>query len=402
MVNLMVSRLGPLTECEFSLGERMTVLIGPQASGKDTLARVACFSSGVADAALLAFNAFFIYSDTRDARRVCSVEEYVYALEGELRREFYRLFRFADRGDDFRLAIDYGEGVSVTFKGDGLEVELSEGLMARVREWTKLFNLSEDGGTALELVAESIWGTFGKGDVGLLTGERVWVTGASSLDQADFEFLGLLWGADERSCARKSTGTPRRPVQVIEELTKRAKSLLGDPELVKVVTELGLDHTLRLRASQGQSSLLRLLMVTQCYAASGHQLHLVLEYPEAFLYPDTQRLLTEYLALWCTGGNRCTVVTHSPYVLGSLNNLIEAGQKLVKEDAAKVLEVIRVFAKYGLSEKYCLAEGELTAYFVDGGKPVNAVDAESGLIQNELIDGASDVINGLGDELIYL
>ena len=102
--------------------------------------------------------------------------------------------------------------------------------------------------------------------------------------------------------------------------------------------------------------------------------------------------ITDALALFAAHGNPVMITTHSPYVLGELNNLILCGQvPQSKQEQAKEI----------INQHSWIAPGGYNAAHIEGGicENNNAI-SESGLIMNELIDGVSEVINQRCDKLL--
>ena len=87
------------------------------------------------------------------------------------------------------------------------------------------------------------------------------------------------------------------------------------------------------------------------------------------------------------------MTTHSPYVLGTLNTLLLAGQ---------VPTQYQEEVKLRLNERFWLDAKKSNAYYIHNGKLEPAVNEDDGLklIKNELIDGASTEINALSDFLL--
>ena len=87
------------------------------------------------------------------------------------------------------------------------------------------------------------------------------------------------------------------------------------------------------------------------------------------------------------------LTTHSPYVLGTLNNLLYAhtipGQYSKKADKIIPMSI-------WLDDKY------FDSWFVKNGTVENCMDTEMHMIQNEKIDEISKVINSEFDELLDL
>ena len=58
------------------------------------------------------------------------------------------------------------------------------------------------------------------------------------------------------------------------------------------------------------------------------------------MYPDAQKKITEIIAFVKNSGCQVMLTTHSPYVLGSLNNLIYANYIYKNSDSKKSIEEI--------------------------------------------------------------
>lgn len=150
-------------------------------------------------------------------------------------------------------------------------------------------------------------------------------------------------------------------------------------------------------ASSGQQEVLWILNLIYYYLREKQPTMFIIEEPEAHLYPDSQKEIAEYIALALHGKNECVVTTHSPYILGAMNNLLD-----IKRLADKGVYVSRILEENGLIGSQLLNRNEFDAYFVDNGTITDAMDKETGLIRNEMIDGASDRINRLADEIFAL
>lgn len=148
-------------------------------------------------------------------------------------------------------------------------------------------------------------------------------------------------------------------------------------------------------ASSGQQEIVWVFNLLFYYLLEDRRVFLILEEPESHLYPESQRRIGEVLALFCNEGNAELLTTHSPYMLGTFNYLLLAGQ--VPEAQADALKK--------MLHKRCWIKPELaSAYYVHEGKMDGALDTEDGLvlIDNSLIDGASRSINETGDRMIEL
>lgn len=88
------------------------------------------------------------------------------------------------------------------------------------------------------------------------------------------------------------------------------------------------------------------------------------------------------------------ITTHSPYILGALNNLIYAGYLDKKPDMQNKVEE-KVESIYHVHDH--------NAYFLENGVLKSCIEEnDSRLIINEVIDGASTDINELYDRLFEI
>lgn len=87
------------------------------------------------------------------------------------------------------------------------------------------------------------------------------------------------------------------------------------------------------------------------------------------------------------------VTTHSPYVLGTLNNLLYADNipKKLKDTASSIIP-----------SEFWINGNQFSAWFVKNGSVEDCIDQEIHLIQNEKLDQISKVINRDFDKLFDL
>jgi hypothetical protein len=122
------------------------------------------------------------------------------------------------------------------------------------------------------------------------------------------------------------------------------------------------------------------------------------EEPESSVFPNTQYELAR-LFTWLTNqpmlNNSLAITTHSPYILTSFNNLIEAGQvaKNKPELSEQVAKII--------PERYWIKEGEFKAYAIEDGK-LQSILNESGFVEGNYLDQVSETISDEFDRLIKL
>ena len=146
-------------------------------------------------------------------------------------------------------------------------------------------------------------------------------------------------------------------------------------------------------ASSGQQESVWILNLLFYYLVQRHPVFLIIEEPESNLFPESQKYISELIALAANHGHSALITTHSPYVLGTLNNLLYAGQQPeeLTEAAGKVIP-----------RQLWISGSSFDARFVANGTAENCLDAELHMVQNERIDEISDVINQDFDAILAL
>lgn len=146
-------------------------------------------------------------------------------------------------------------------------------------------------------------------------------------------------------------------------------------------------------SSSGQQESVWILNLLFYYLLQQKQVLFIIEEPESHLFPESQKYMTELIAMISNYKHSVVLTTHSPYVLGTLNNLLYAGSipERYLRDAEKVIP-----------EAFWVNSDRFDAWFVKGGKIENCMDWEIHMIQNERIDEISKVINYDFDKLLEL
>ncbi|MDX1940137.1 MAG: AAA family ATPase, partial [Saprospiraceae bacterium] len=123
----------------------------------------------------------------------------------------------------------------------------------------------------------------------------------------------------------------------------------------------------------------------------------IIEEPELNLYPTNQKALINFLVKNCmTDNNHLLLTTHSPYILSSLDNLIQAGNVIkkhpeLKEDVEKIIP-----AKYHLNYE------DVKVYFVADGTARLIMDEELQSIDVSELDVVSESLDSEFEKLLDL
>jgi hypothetical protein len=163
--------------------------------------------------------------------------------------------------------------------------------------------------------------------------------------------------------------------------------------------------------SSGTQELLPLLTCLREYVAASaavaktldlpHALHqrlFFLEEPESNVFPTTQYDIVRVFARMSNEpalDAYWVITTHSPYILSSFNNLIEAGQAAHNNPKlrSKIAKIV--------PEKYWIKGGDFAAYSIEDGK-LKSILNKSGFVEANYLDQVSEVIGDEFDKLLRL
>ena len=116
----------------------------------------------------------------------------------------------------------------------------------------------------------------------------------------------------------------------------------------------------------------------------------MIEEPEAHLFPEAQKEISNLIALMSNVENSQVIITtHSPYILASLNNLILAN-KVGSEN---------INVEKRINKNLWINRDKVYAALVTKGQVKDIIDNELNIIQQENIDSVSGTIN---DEFDFL
>jgi hypothetical protein len=144
--------------------------------------------------------------------------------------------------------------------------------------------------------------------------------------------------------------------------------------------------------SSGQQELLPLWLTLRSFVGSGDSPRspsrlIYIEEPEAHLFPSAQGMLLEYLVSLVSRdklNRRMLITTHSPYVLAKLNNLITAGQVSRTRNKSKIAALEKIVPRSSWLQK-----GKISAYAIIDRKVSSVIDSD-GLIDGEYLDSVSN------------
>jgi predicted ATPase len=138
--------------------------------------------------------------------------------------------------------------------------------------------------------------------------------------------------------------------------------------------------------SSGQKEVFPILLILNSIIESPEEPYLlIIEEPESHLFPKDQRAIFDTIIESINLSNsKVFITTHSPYMLMSANNLMEARRRKVEKYLHKFID-----------------DNEINASKISQGKTTSLIDKETQLIDGEYIESIADDICDEYDKIIH-
>lgn len=424
MKKLTIRNFGPITSIEDLEVKDFMVFIGPQASGKSTVAKLLYFLKNVRE-----YTFEYLFEILESGKSTKSLEAFVsikflnfWHSGGVFSENAFIQYSFSadnsitlDRPDEHGIA-------TVTFE-PFLKAKL-DNLIQRCESYNSANNnlVNEKFTSAYRMIQESelvkfkqeiaerINRIFNEEEPLFIPASRAAITTFSdfldlerALDRPTHDFIrevrtakryfdktsGSLLFEDSDPKAGGSI-TPHERNRVLSEVNSILKGeyrLEGNREYLYLNHENKIDLQLASSGQQEALWILGLIVVKILYKV---KTSIIIEEPEAHLFPDAQKGMVELIAHLFNSSqtNQALITTHSPYILTALNNLLfafEAGQS----QNTKVSQII--------PRRFWLDQNRFAAYMICDGsvEPI----MKDGLIQAEKIDEISSQIFSQFDQI---
>lgn len=424
MERIIINKLGPIEHCDLNINDFM-VFTGPQASGKSTIAKSIFFFKNMKTLLMMQINKrFFVGGDIvklstkngllKEIRSVfLQTFGSTWCMDKHMSIEYYytddiyikihlkndpiapnyiwidfskKLVEFLDSYDEIQLDIltharntgDIKKNIDEFFGDDSEIIYIPAGRSMMTLFSTQLMYIysvmSDDQKRSLDYCTQNYL-------------ERIMQLKTSFSSSVQTLIKGKLELTD--------TKIDKKNLEQCAELMK--KILRGEYRNVDGEERLQVaeDRYVKINfASSGQQEAVWILNVVFYYLLNNRKSYFIIEEPESHLFPNSQKLMTEFISLAKNGGNKILLTTHSPYILGTLNNLLYAN-KISKEVNKHAIEEILDSSKWLDFER-------VSAYYVERGNIQECVDEEFEAINNEVIDGASEKINEDYEKMVEL
>lgn len=429
MQKIIVHQLGPVEHCELEINDFM-IFTGPQASGKSTIAKSVFFFKNIRKLLVTQIRKrYTVLSYLPDDN---SIE---LSLKGRMMREiranFLQIFGSTwCMSNDMQLQYYYTEDVyiKVSLKEDPISpnyiwIEFSESLSDFLKHienemkgkliYTDLSFFSEEIDQFFEDDEEIVYVPAGRSMITLLSTQLNYIY--SSMDDEQKRTIDYCTRNYMERILQLKASFSLSPEQMIAQqlnltdvkinkkllylmaelmhqiLEGEYRSINGDERLM-----ISDDHYVKINfASSGQQESVWILNVIFYYILHNKKTYFIIEEPESHLFPNAQKLIAEFIAMAQNNGqNGVFITTHSPYILGTVNNLLYAHKIASVVNRSELQQIV--------SQDKWISFEKLSAFYIEKGTAQECVDREFQAIQNEVIDEASEDINDDYDKMVCL
>ena len=430
MQKLEIHNLGPIVHCEMNIDD-FIVCTGPQASGKSTVAKSIFFFKNLKNLMYEQFNRGYLLKDEKEQNM--SSLSFANRFFKEARSNFLQIFGSTwHMSHDMKICYQYKEGTFINvFLRMGADtpnyiwIDCSRDIVEMFCYLEEIQTKHhEHFGPVQDMVKRKIDELFdddrvvvyipaGRSLITLLSTQLNYLYSSMddiqkrSLDYCTQNYLervlrlksGFVEDSDQMIFNAISYAEKKLDRHLLTEMAKLKHAVLQG-EYLNINGEERLqiseDKYVKINfASSGQQEIMWILNVLFYYVLNGIKAYFIIEEPESHLFPEAQKLVTEYISLAKSAReNQFFMTTHSPYILGAVNNLLYADKIASVVPGEKVDEII--------PRERWLEFDRMSAYFIRNGKVDSCTDEEFKSIENEVIDGAADAINDAYARMVLL
>jgi energy-coupling factor transporter ATP-binding protein EcfA2 len=388
MQKIIISNFGPITHAEIEI-KNILVLIGEQASGKSTIAKLIYFFKEIGDDFFnkLYSSASPVYNSTYDIKVPLKRKFYDYFASTKHLPDFEITYYYSVEQNrfiklslnvertldvefcgnffprDFRLGINSTKAsiiaIEERLKVNGLDIRtkmaLEQDKLTYIRQMSDLINgLFQNVHTsslflvadrAAALTYETAWDTelqvsfnesLKAGKNGVTNANKPNIDIALTLkylkESKEFTKIFLKNGGDFKEVLSNISNEGIHLDSLMNVFIERVEKIMrgkyvSDQYGEKIVFDNG-QYVYLEYGSSGQKEAIRILQDILISTAEGQTMFRIIEEPESHLFPLAQKLLVESLILMknINPHNQLIITTHSPYVLTALNNLLFASK----------------------------------------------------------------------------
>lgn len=424
---ILIRNFGPIKDAEIHLNNNFQILIGSQASGKSTLCKIVYFCQKIRD-----YTLDFLMNSEQFTKN--HKNEYFNNYLKYMTKQFIGCFGTTKHMQKFRITYLFDEKkIEICLNNDGY-VRFSFNDILKMEIYSLIEEASDmflnrlnnevasimDNITAIGVMkrhltevlfsifkneAEIIYIPAGRSLLATMS-EQLHDISVSEMDLTMQEFVKLIR-------ATKSQFGTKIP-EMVQNYTKTVKGQINNSavthayELIKKILKADYvndsdgekiyfdeHHWVKLMyGSSGQQEALWILMLTLIIILENRRAFVVIEEPEAHLFPIAQKDMISLIALMVNAtDSRVIITTHSPYILTSSNILLYS---------EKVENNYRGEEKPVIPRSIRLSYHKFAAYKVENAADslTSLMDENSHMISTDYIDKVSEITNNELEHLL--
>lgn len=417
---ILIRNFGPIKDAEIHLNNNFQILIGSQASGKSTLCKIVYFCQKIRD-----YTLDFLMNSEQFTKN--HKNEYFNNYLKYMTKQFIGCFGTTKHMKRFRITYLFDEKkIEICLNNDGY-VRFSFNDILKMEIYSLIEEASDmflnrlnnevasimDNITAIGVMkrhltevlfsifkneAEIIYIPAGRSLLATMS-EQLHDISVSEMDLTMQEFVKLIR-------ATKSQFGTKIP-EMVQNYTKTVKGQINNSavthayELIKKILKADYvndsdgekiyfdeHHWVKLMyGSSGQQDALWILMLTLIIILENRRAFVVIEEPEAHLFPIAQKDMISLIALMVNAtDSQVIITTHSPYILTSSNILLYS---------EKVENNYRGEEKPVIPRSIRLSYHKFAAYKVENAADslTSLMDENSHMISTDYIDKVSEITN---------
>lgn len=378
---LVIKNFGPIKSVDLELG-KMTILIGEQATGKSTIAKVL---------AMCRYFSYIVSPNDNNSGQNFYKGLNDWDLENYLNNDTLIIYKNEDYKFEFEYFSNKIDNEIESFRGGSRLSPKSTRFSELYNDYKSLYNEVEK---EFEIFAD-FWEpneNFYRLNVKKVMDNPLFLPVERILQAISFNKDLLISEAiqDELRKLNRITRAYNKEVD-IQPLSLKFKNENG-LSYVKKKNDSKF-HLLHSGASGYQSAVPIVLAIKYYTEIEKRKRTFIIEEPEINLFPNTQKKLFEFLVENINiNGHKFLIPTHSPYFLSAANDLLLAfkkGQKFPNE----VIDL-------KIPKNYWLNPDDLSVYELKNGTAKSIINQDLKLISDNIIDDVSDEMNDQFDRIL--
>jgi predicted ATPase len=431
MKSIKICNFGPIKDITLDLEKDIQIFIGAQATGKSTICKVVYFCKKIRDYTLGFLMDIEQFRDNHP-------NEYFNNYMKYLTRQFMGCFGKTTHMQKFDIIYTFGNNqINIKLNNDGfvrftldedLKKDIYQLITSSVDMLTQSLNNEKiysliDNVTVLAMMkkqlksmldkifndlSEIIYIPAGRSLLASMS-EQLQSFSITDMDLTMQEFINLI------RVTKSKFGT--RIPEIVKSYTKTIKGQINNTAIDQaygiIKKILKADYTSEsdgekiyfddyhwvklMYGSSGQQEALWILMLSFVIILEKQKSFVIIEEPEAHLFPIGQKNIISLIALMVNSTNsQAIITTHSPYILTSLNILLYSGKIENEKRRSGGVVLPKIFRlNYSKFSAFKLENEPNTLFHIE-----SIMDAESNLIKTDYIDEVSEITNTELEKLI--